>query len=148
MAHLTAGMELALQWARQAHAAGEVPVGAVLQLPDGQYIGAANTCHATDQPLLHAEFKVLQQACERFPRAVLRQSTLFVTLEPCPMCMGAVLHSHVGTLVFGSYNLKWGAAGTVLDFCHYFPTDALQVYGGICEAESAALLASFFQQQR
>lgn len=141
-------MAQALQWARKAAADGEVPVGAALQLPDGEILAAANTCHATDQPLLHAEFQVLQQACARFPRALLRQSTLYVTLEPCPMCMGALLHSHVGTLVFGSYNLKWGSAGTVLDFCHYFPTDALQVYGGICERECAELLASFFQLQR
>lgn len=141
-------MAHALDAAREAAQQGEVPVGAALQLPHGEILTAANTCHGNDQPLLHAEFKVLQQACEAFTREQLRQSTLFVTLEPCPMCMGAILHSHLGTLVFGSYNLKWGAAGTVLDFRAYFPADALSIYGGICETESAELLASFFKNRR
>lgn len=141
-------MAYALQSAREAARQGEVPVGAALLLPHGEILSAANTCYSTDQPLLHAEFKVLQQACEQYEREALRQSTLFVTLEPCPMCMGAILHSHLGTLVFGSYNLKWGAAGTVIDFRAYFPADALKVYGGICETESAELLASFFKHRR
>lgn len=141
-------MAYALASAREAARQGEVPVGAALLLPNGDLLQEANTCHRNDQPLLHAEFKVLQQACETFSREELRQSTLFVTLEPCPMCMGAVLHSHLGTLVFGSYNLKWGAAGTVLDFRSYFPAENLTVYGGICETESAELLASFFKDRR
>ena len=145
---LSQGMAEALALAKAAHDAGEVPVGAVLCLPDGERIVAANTCHHTEQPLQHAELMVLQQACERFPREVLKASTLFVTLEPCPMCMGAILHSHLGQLVFGSYNLKWGAAGTVLDFCRYFPAEKMQVYGGIREQECAELLASFFRHQR
>jgi tRNA(adenine34) deaminase len=141
-------MAYALEVAHEAAEKGEVPVGAALLLPNGDILKGANTCHSSDQPLLHAEFKVLQQACERFKREQLRQSMLFVTLEPCPMCMGAILHSHLGTLVFGSYNLKWGAAGTVIDFRTYFPADALKVYGGICETESAQLLASFFKERR
>lgn len=148
MLNLQAGMAYALEAAREAAQQGEVPVGAALVLPDGAILQAANTCHSEDQPLLHAEFKVLQQACERFDREQLRKSTLFVTLEPCPMCMGAILHSHLGTLVFGSYNLKWGAAGTVIDFRSYFPAEALKVYGGICEVESSHLLASFFKDRR
>ncbi len=140
-------MQQALAVARKAFEKNEVPIGAVLQTPT-EVLQYANICHSQDNPLLHAEVRVLQAACERFPRSVLQASTLFVTLEPCPMCMGAILHSHVGRLVFGSYNLKWGAAGTVIDFSTLFPVDGLEVYGGILEQECATLLASFFQERR
>ena len=138
----------ALEAANAAYKDNEVPVGAALYTAAGDVFSASNTCTATDQPLQHAELKLLNQVCAKFPREVLKGSTLFVTLEPCPMCMGAILHSHVGTLVFGSYNLKWGAAGTVADFRSLFPTDALKIYGGILETECAKLLASFFQSRR
>lgn len=136
-------MRLALETAAAAGQAGEVPIGAVLQL-DELCFRAANSCHRSDHPLEHAEFKALYQAHQYLKQDDFRRATLYVTLEPCPMCMGAILHSHLGRLVFGSYNLKWGACGTVSDLCGLFPAQSLEVYGGILERECGALLRRFF----
>lgn len=143
---LAQGMGLALEQARRAGAAGEVPIGAVICLDARPVAAAANTCEADADPLQHAELRVLLQA--RLSQPDLRRATLYVTLEPCPMCMGAILHSHLGRLVFGASNLKWGCCGTVSDFRRLFPQQSLEVWGGIREAECAELLAGFFGQLR
>lgn len=142
------GMEQALHWAQQAGQAGEVPIGAVLVLDGVVRFGAANTCVGHNNPLAHAECNLLHLALPQLSQQEMRQASLFVTLEPCPMCMGAILHAHVGSLVFGAYNLKWGACGTVTDLSGLFPNQPLQVYGGILESECGALLASFFESLR
>lgn len=148
MSGLFQGMEEALAVARLAAAQGEVPIGALLQL-DGQTLAvAANTCLAADHPLQHAEMKVLQQMADQLDQEDFRRATLFVTLEPCPMCLGAMLHLHLGRLVFAAYNLKWGACGTVADLTQFFPAERLEIYGGICEAEASDLLATFFARLR
>ena len=145
---LFAGMDAALAAARRAAAAGEVPIGAALFLDDQLIAAVANTCNTEANPLRHAELRLLEQAHARLSQPEFRRASLFVTLEPCPMCMGAILHSHLGRLVFGAYNLKWGSCGTVSDFTTLFPTEALDVVGGIREADCAALLADFFASLR
>ncbi|PKL78336.1 MAG: tRNA-specific adenosine deaminase, partial [Candidatus Melainabacteria bacterium HGW-Melainabacteria-1] len=105
---------------------------------------AGNTCQADNNPLAHAEMQVLTRAHTQLAQQDFRNACLFVTLEPCPMCMGAILHSHLGQLVYGASNLKWGCCGTVIDFHSLFPGEAITILGGISEAECSELLASFF----
>ncbi len=145
---LRQGMQAALAEAQRAKAAAEVPIGAVLEYGGEIVYTSANSCHAQNHPLKHAEFRLLELACQQHSQQAFRQSTLYVTLEPCPMCMGAILHAHVGRLVFGAYNLKWGACGTVVDLSQSFPSESIEIYGGILETESADLLASFFSSLR
>ena len=142
------GMGAALTAAREAGSRGEVPIGAALFKGDELILAASNTCNADNNPLQHAEMRVLQQAMPRLEQADWRQSTLYVTLEPCPMCMGALMHSHLGSLVFGAYNLKWGCCGTVTDFRGFFPAESLTISSGIRETECADLLAGFFASLR
>lgn len=137
-------MAQALTAARQAGEQGEVPIGAALYLDQQQIALAGNTCNREHNPLQHAEMRVLHQAHPLLQQADFRRATLFVTLEPCPMCLGAILHSHLGQLVFGAYNLKWGSCGTVSDFQSLYPSESLRIWGGICERECAKLLEDFF----
>lgn len=145
---LEVGMERALQEARRAAAQGEIPVGAALFL-DGmcRFWGHNQTAHS-ERPLHHAEWLVLEKATAVLSQEQMRQATLFVTLEPCPMCMGAILQSHLGCLVYAADNLKWGACGTVADLTQLFPAQSLQIVAGVCEQEAQALLQSFFQRLR
>ena len=146
---LLEGMAVAIEAGRAAAERGEVPIGAALFRGSERLIVAGNTCHADQDPLQHAEMSVLRQAAQAgIGQTAFRQAPLYVTLEPCPMCMGAILHSHLGQLVFGAYNLKWGSCGTVSDFSSLFPTEALTIWGGIRESECADLLASFFNRLR
>lgn len=141
-------MAVALAHAQAAAARAEVPIGAALFKGAELIAAASNTCLAEDNPLQHAEMRVLQQAWQVLEQQDFRSCTLFVTLEPCPMCMGAILHSHLAQLVFGAYNLKWGACGTVSDFSSLFPGQAIEVLGGIGETECTQLLATFFKSLR
>ena len=141
-------MQTVLQQAELARQASEVPIGAALFF-QGQLISRNhNHCHQLSHPLQHAEFLVLQEACQQLSQSELRQSILFVTLEPCPMCMGAILHSHLGQLAFGAYNLKWGACGTVSSFVDLFPAESIEIWGGIQESQCISQLNSFFQTLR
>lgn len=140
------GMALALEEARLAARAGEVPIGAVLVYKN-QIISREHNHSERLGPLEHAELRALKGAYS-LERNQLKASTLYVTLEPCPMCMGAILHSHLGNLVFGAYNLKWGSCGTVLDFRQQFPTENCTVLSGISENDCLKLLQKFFQKLR
>jgi len=142
------GMQEALEEAQASSARNEVPIGAALFFKEKLIAKMGNTCFAEDNPFKHAEILVLNQALSLLSQADFRQATLFVTLEPCPMCMGAILHSHLGCLVFGAYNLKWGSCGTVLSLQEAFPSESLKIYGGICEQECTLLLEAFFSKLR
>lgn len=139
----------ALAEAQRAAAAGEVPVGALVVL-DGQIIGrGANTPIATHDPTAHAEILALRQAGQRCGNYRLPGATLYTTVEPCLMCMGALWHARVARLVFGCFDPKAGAAGSLFDV----PRDArltprLDVTGGVCEAECRGLLQRFFLARR
>ncbi len=142
-------MGQALELARQAEAAGEVPVGAVL-VRNGEVIAAAYNCPIGEHdPSAHAEIRVLREAGQRAGNYRLPDTTLYVTLEPCPMCAGALVHARVARLVYGAPDLRAGAAGTVFDIVRSPALNhRLDVEGGVCGAEAAALLQDFFRARR
>jgi tRNA(adenine34) deaminase len=144
-------MELALAHAREAVArSGDVPVGAVLLGPDGMVLAAAgNAREAHSDPTAHAEVLVLRAAAERLGTWRLDGCTLVVTLEPCVMCAGAIVLARVGTVVFGAWDPKAGAAGSLWDVLrdrrlNHRPA----VIAGVAEAECAAVLTEFFASHR
>lgn len=142
-------MQHALQLARQAAAAGEVPVGAVV-VKDGQVVGeGANAPLARHDPTAHAEVQALRAAAQQLGNYRLDGCTLYVTLEPCTMCSGAMLHARVATVVYGAAEPKTGAAGSVLNVFDYPEINhQTRVVRGVLAQECAAVLAEFFQQRR
>jgi tRNA(adenine34) deaminase len=142
-------MGLALDAARQAGEAGEVPIGAVV-LVDGEVVGAAaNAREAGGDPTAHAEMLALRQAAGAVGGWRLTGATMYVTLEPCPMCAGALVAARVGRLVFGAADPKAGACGSLYNLC----TDPrlnheLPVLAGVRAAESAELLSGWFAARR
>lgn len=145
-------MQLALAQARLAADCGEVPVGAVL-VKDGQVIASAhNTPIAAHDPTAHAEIMVLRAAAQALGNYRLTGCTLYVTLEPCAMCSGAMLHARLARVVFGAPDPKTGAAGSVLNlFAHKqlnHQTQVAQVHGGDLQHACAAVLREFFQGRR
>ena len=142
-------MARALDLARQAQAAGEVPVGAVL-VRDGLVIAAAhNSPIGRHDPSAHAEILVLREAGQRLGNYRLPGTTLYVTLEPCPMCAGALVHARVERLVYGAPDPRAGAAGTVFDIVRSGELNHwVEVQGGVCADDAAALLQAFFRARR
>ena len=144
-------MGRALALAQQAAAEGDVPVGAVVLDAEGRVIGEGrNRREDNGDPLAHAEVLAMRQAAAETRRAWnLADCTLVVTLEPCPMCAGACLQTHIGRIVFGAWDAKLGACGSVWDI----PRDphighSPEVIGGVREGECAALLGEFFAGRR
>lgn len=143
-------MERALQLAAAAGAAGDVPVGAVVTDADGTVIGEGrNLREATGDPTAHAEVVALRQAAAARGTWNLDGCTLTVTLEPCVMCAGAVLQSHVSRLVFGAWDDKAGAAGSLYDVVRdrRLPVRA-EVVSGVRADDAARLLREFFDARR
>ncbi|MEW1960880.1 tRNA adenosine(34) deaminase TadA [Microbacterium sp. NPDC077644] len=143
-------MLLALALAEEAAAAGEVPVGAVLLDASGAIIGEGrNTREQTHDPTGHAEVVAMRQAAASISSWNLEGCTLVVTLEPCVMCAGAILQARVGRVVFGAWDEKAGAAGSMYDVLRdrRLPYRA-EVVGGVSEDASTALLRDFFEQRR
>jgi tRNA(adenine34) deaminase len=142
-------MHRALDLAQRAALDGEVPVGALLVLGD-TVIGEGWNRPITDHdPTAHAEIVALRAAALSQRNYRLEKATLYVTLEPCTMCMGAVLNARVARVVFGAWDQKAGACGSVIDLPRQ-PKLArkIDVFGGVCSDESAALLRRFFQSRR
>ncbi len=142
-------MRAALQWARQADAAGEVPVGAVV-VARGEIIGSGhNRSIADHDPSAHAEIVALRAAAERQQNYRLNGATLYVTLEPCAMCTGAIAEARLARVVFGAYDPKAGALGSALDLGDS-PTlgHRFEINGGVLEDDCAALLSAFFSARR
>ncbi|MCM1982792.1 tRNA adenosine(34) deaminase TadA [Lyngbya confervoides] len=143
-------MRQALDLAQGAGEAGEVPVGAVVVTAQGERIAAAQNRRERDcDPTAHAEILALRQAGQAIQTWHLNQCTIYVTLEPCPMCMGAILQARVGTLVFGADDPKTGAARTVLNLPdHPISFHRLRVWGGILEGDCRQQLQAWFQIRR
>lgn len=143
-------MGAALAEAALAPATDDVPVGAVVLDPHGRIVGAGrNRREATGDPLAHAEVVALRAATSATGRWRLAGHTLVVTLEPCTMCAGAVLEARVGRLVFGAWDAKAGAVGSVLDVIRdRRPATRVEVVAGVREPECAALLSAFFTSRR
>ncbi|HKW42109.1 MAG TPA: tRNA adenosine(34) deaminase TadA [Gemmatimonadales bacterium] len=149
MRNHVAGMTAALEQARHAASAGEVPVGAVV-LRDGVIVVRAhNETLARRDPTAHAELLALQQALQLLETDRLVDCTLYVTLEPCAQCAGAIVLAKVGRVVFGAYDPKSGMAGSVGDLLrHPALNHRVQVTGGIEEEACARLLQTFFEDRR
>ena len=142
-------MEQALALARHAAAVGEVPVGAVL-IRDGVLLGEGwNQPISAHDPTAHAELLALRMAAARIGNYRLPGSTLYVTLEPCPMCAGAIIHARVTRVVFGATDPRTGAAGSVLQLLqHPALNHRVELSGGVFAEPSAVLLRDFFRARR
>lgn len=151
MSALDSAMAVALSEALQALATGDVPVGAIVVGPDGDVVGAGhNEREATGDPTAHAEVMALRAAASATGSWNLSDHTLVVTLEPCVMCAGAILNARIGRVVFGAWDPKAGAAGSVVDLLRdrTLPIRVDEVIGGVLEAECSALLTEFFGNLR
>ncbi len=143
-------MARAIALAGRAEASGEVPVGALL-VEDDEIIGEGwNRPISRHDPTAHAEIMALRDAASRKQNYRLPGTTLYVTLEPCPMCAGALVHARVSMLVFGATDPRSGAAGSVFDL---LPSDhrfnhRVEVRSGLLETECSELLRAFFRKRR
>ena len=142
-------MRLALREAERATHHGDVPIGAVVVL-DGEVIGAAgNERELRRSPVAHAEIIAIEQAAKRMGSWRLLNTVLYVTLEPCPMCAGAIVQARIPHLVYGAADEKAGAAGTLYNLCQDDRLNhCLEITRGVLADESAALLRQFFQVRR
>lgn len=141
-------MARALALAREAAACGEVPVGAVV-VQDGRVIGEGrNRREAGKSALAHAELEAIAQACRYLGTWRLTGCQLYVTLEPCPMCTGAIINAHIDTVVYGCDDERAGCCGTAIDLFTLPYSHRPLVYRGCCEEECRALLRQFFQTLR
>jgi tRNA(adenine34) deaminase len=142
-------MRLALALARRAAVTNEVPVGAVV-VQAGVVIGEGwNRPLATSDPTAHAEICAIREAAAREQNYRLEHATLYVTLEPCAMCIGAVINARIPRVVFGAWDRKAGACGSAFDLPREsHATHRIDVFGGVCNEESGALLRDFFAARR
>ena len=143
-------MRLALQEAKKAGQLDEVPVGAVLVSEAGELLAAArNRTIELSDPTAHAEVIALREAAGKTRNYRLLNTTLYVTIEPCPMCMGALVHARVARLVFGAKDPKWGAAGSLYNVAQDRRLNhQVEVIAGVCEPECRELVQEFFRRKR
>ncbi len=148
-AHDAAFMQVALEQAADSAKAGEVPVGAVVVVSGEIVATGQNRSIRDSDPSAHAEVVALRAAGSTLSNYRLTDATLYVTLEPCPMCIGAIAQGRVARVVFGAYDPKAGAAGSVIDlsdspaFNHRF-----EIMGGVLAEECGAVLKEFFSERR
>ena len=141
-------MEEALALAREAAAEGEVPVGCVI-VRNGRIVGRGrNRREADKSALAHAEIEAIGQACRELGGWRLWECTLYVTLEPCPMCAGAIVNARIPRVVFGASDAKCGACGSVCDLFAMDFNHHPQVKKGLREEEASAQLTEFFRELR
>ncbi len=142
-------MRLALEQARAAARAGEVPVGAVLVHEERVIATGANRPISACDPTAHAEIEALRAGAQVLGSYRLTDTTLYVTLEPCLMCAAAMVHARVRRLVYGAFDPRVGAAGSLIDaFALPGQNHRVDVFGGVLEAECGALLKGFFELRR
>jgi len=143
-------MDIALQEAQDAAARGEVPVGAVVISPEGEVIArAGNRTREDNDPTAHAEMLAIREACARIGSERLGGCALYVTLEPCAMCAGAIAAARIGRLYYGASDPKsGGVAQGARVFAHPQCHHAPEVFDGIAEEDSAAMLTAFFAARR
>lgn len=142
-------MRAALAEAATAASVGEVPVGAIV-VRHGQIVARGlNRSIQDHDPTAHAEIVAMREAASEARNYRLNDASLYVTMEPCVMCMGAMLHARIARVVFGAYDRKAGAAGSVIDLAAERQFNhRMEVNGGLLEEQSAALLTSFFAKRR
>ena len=142
-------MALALELAREAAAAGEVPVGCVVVSPDGEVIGRGrNLREETGDACAHAEVLAIREACARLGTWRLEGCTLYVTLEPCPMCAGAIINSRIPTVVYGAKEPLSGSCGSVINLFEERYSHHPAIYGGVLREDCAGVLSDFFRTVR
>lgn len=140
----------AIELAKEAEKNGDVPIGAVV-VKKGEIVGEGyNRREIDNNPIAHAEIEAIKKAGEKLGGWHLDECELYVTLEPCPMCAGAIINSRIKTLIFGAYDLKAGSASSdsVINLFDLPYNHKPEIYGGICEKETAKLLKDFFAIKR
>ena len=141
-------MKKAIELALKAYNEGEVPVGALI-VKDGEIIGKGyNMREQNGMATAHAEILAIEEACRKLGKWRLCECTLYVTLEPCPMCAGAIVNSRVERVVYGAKDHVAGCCGSLIDFNRYPFSHSFSVTSGICEEECLALLKKFFKTRR
>jgi tRNA(adenine34) deaminase len=143
-------MKITLKEAQKAEQKGEVPIGAVLTDENHRILSKAyNQTITLSDPTAHAEILVLREGARKISNYRLLNTSLYVTVEPCVMCMGAIVHARVGRVVFGAFDPKWGAGGSLYDLStdlrlNHHPI----VVSGILESECRELMQNFFRSRR
>ena len=141
-------MREAIKQAKKAAAKGEVPVGAVI-VRNGEIISRAyNTRETGKNALCHAEIKAIHRACKKLGGWRLPGWEMYVTMEPCPMCAGAIINSRIVAVYYGAYDQKAGAFGTLFDMNTFGLNHKPEIFSGVMAEECAALLSSFFSDLR
>ena len=142
-------MALALALAKEAAEAGEVPVGCVIADGEGRVIGRGrNRREESGDATAHAEVEAIRQACAAIGNWRLEKCSIYVTLEPCPMCTGAIINSRIPTVVFGAREALSGSCGSVIDLFSENYGHRPAVFGGVLAEDCAALLRNFFRGKR
>lgn len=142
-------MRVALGEAEQAERAGEVPIGAVLVRGGEELARGHNTPIGTHDPTAHAEVLALRRAARGEATYRLPDTTLYATIEPCAMCLGAALQARVARIVYGAPDPKGGAAGSVVDLTHHPSLNhTIEITSGVLQEEAAGLLQAFFRSRR
>ncbi|MBF0395199.1 MAG: nucleoside deaminase [Desulfobacterales bacterium] len=143
-------MNLALKEAETGGQNHEVPIGALIVSHEGNIIASNyNQVITLSDPSAHAEILVLREASRKILNYRLLKTTIYVTVEPCIMCMGAIIHARVAKIVFGTYDPKWGACGSLYDFSNdnrlnHHP----EIISGVCENECKQVIQNFFRMKR
>ena len=141
-------MQMALELAVQASFDGEIPVGAVI-VKDGIVIGTGKNTREKEQNALgHAEINAINEACKNTGSWRLDGATIYVTMEPCPMCAGAIINSRISTVVFGCFDLKMGSFESVVNLANEKYDFTPEIYGGIMEKECSLVVKEFFERLR
>ena len=143
-------MNSALEEAKKAGQKDEVPVGAVVVTEKGKILSYAhNQVIGLCDPTAHAEILAIRKAASKVENYRLLNTTLYVTVEPCIMCMGAIIHARISTVVFGAFDPKWGAAGSLYNFSDDTRLNhQLEIVPGVCEDECRTLIQDFFRSKR
>lgn len=143
-------MKLAIKEANKAGQKAEVPVGAVLVAESGDILSLShNQAISLADPTAHAEILALRKAAQTVLNYRLLGTTLYVTIEPCIMCMGAIVHARVARVVFGAQDFKWGAAGSLYNFAEDGRLNhRLEITHGVCQDECRTLIQEFFRSKR
>jgi tRNA(adenine34) deaminase len=143
-------MKKALDEAEKARKKGEVPIGAVLVADNKDVLAAEHNRTITlNDPTAHAEILALRSAAAQIGNYRLLNATLYVTVEPCPMCMGAIIHARVAQVIFGTRDPKWGAAGSLYNLANdqRFNHQS-EIIEGVCKDECKTLMQNFFREKR
>ena len=143
-------MKVAITEAEKARKMGEIPIGALLVADNKKILASEHNCTITlSDPTAHAEILALRSAAAQIGNYRLLNTALYVTVEPCPMCMGAIIHARVAQVIFGTRDPKWGAAGSLYNLANdqrfnHQP----EIIEGVCKDECKTLMQNFFRKKR